>query len=83
MQLPYPVIFEPPRRVARIWSVLALIGGLAAAAVSALLLLCPPAGAEPEAGGASLRVESQPPGATVEIDGWARTQPPRGGPRAR
>ena len=78
MQLPFMVILEPPLRVARVWWVLALIGGLAAAAGSAVLLLLshPPTGAGPEVGSASRRVESQPPGASVEIDGRARGHSP-------
>jgi hypothetical protein len=79
MPLPFTVVCEPPRFFARTWRVWVLVGGLAAVATSAFLfyyLFIPPAGAGPAVGSARLRVESEPPGATVEIDGRARGQTP-------
>lgn len=78
MQLPFTVVFEPPRLVARTWwlwvlgAVLALVAGLA----FLFLYLRPSGGSGADAAGATLRVESEPTGAAVEIDGRARGHSP-------
>jgi hypothetical protein len=78
MPLPFTVVCEPPPFLARTWRIWVLVGGLAVAASAFLFyfLFGPPAGAGPEVGGATLRVESEPPRATVEIDGRARGHTP-------
>lgn len=81
MQLPFTVVFEPPRLVARTRWFWVLGPGLAAVAALAFLFLHflhlrPPGGTGPEVAGATLRVESEPPGAAVEIDGRARGHTP-------
>ena len=74
MQLPFTVVFEPPRWAPRAWWAWLLIAVLATATASVLLflfILSPHAGAAADAS-ATLVVDSQPGGATVEIDGRAR-----------
>lgn len=77
MPLPFTVVCEPPPFLARTWRIWVLVGGLAVTASAFLFFFFGlPAGPGPEVGGAMLRVESEPPGAAVEIDGRARGQTP-------
>lgn len=80
MQLPFTVVFEPPRLDARTRWFWALSVGLAALATLAFLHLRPYPGTPDTAGakaaGSTLRVESEPPGAVVEINGRARGRSP-------
>ncbi len=76
MPLPFTVVCEPPF-LARTWRIWVLVGGLAVAASAFLFFFFGlPAGPGPEVGGATLRVESDPPRATVELDGRARGHTP-------
>jgi hypothetical protein len=78
MQLPFTVVFEPPAWAPRAWWAWLMIAGLALATASVLLfllVLCPRAGVAADAV-ATLVVESEPSGATVDIDGRARGRAP-------
>jgi dipeptidyl aminopeptidase/acylaminoacyl peptidase len=77
MPLPITVVCEPPPFLARTWRIWVLVGGLAVTASAFLFFFVGlPTGPGPEAGGATLRVESDPPRAAVEIDGRARGHTP-------
>src|SRR5207244_12279487 len=85
MQLPVTVVVEPPTLaevtgLLRTWrgrlALLAAAGLLAAATVGAAWWLSQPAQPELEAGEAPLRLSSDPPGATVVVDGRPRGRTP-------
>lgn len=81
MQLPFSVAFDPPRtgvlrRLGRAWWVAALALGLAAGVALVIFVFQDQPGASGEPASATIQVSSEPPGATVEVDGRGRGPTP-------